>query len=297
MASFSFADVGRTLDARAAAIGAAPPKTFLPKDAKERYTDGSDGLRGHMPGHASLIEILASRYYYVANGCDYENESLLTMALRVLGWGGRLAFYVFSLVFVLMAMAHERNPLGEYMRFSRERDTEGTLRDDPTDIFEAFVYFVFGVWVVAIASEMLSYLVGRAGASRPYGGQCSVFPLLLFNRVALDAEDGRCCWVLALMLFYLAAGALATVMLHTMVGHVFVTRNLWMAILLGMMTAFQLLGALADAVSLGGIDGLSVGNKPASWVASVRIIVVMPVLVITSVALIIMSFPTYSDGW
>ena len=291
MASFSFGDVGRALDARSA-TGAVPPKAVLPDDAKSRFYDGSDQLRGHVPGYASLMEILASRYFYVLNCCDYDAESLLTIIIRPLGWGARLAFYIFSVVFAIMAMYHTNNPMLQYT-FSRERDAEGTLRDDPTDIFEWAVYGIFVVWVVSIATEMLSYLVGR-GVGRPYSGQCSTFPLLLFNRVAMPSESGRCCFYVLLAFWYIGAALFATAMMHTIVSHMFVTRNLFFAILFAVLTAFQLLAALADAVSIGGIDGLTVSNRPGSWLASFRVIVMAPIQTIASVAFIILCFPSYA---
>jgi hypothetical protein len=291
MASFSFGDVGRALDARSA-TGAAPPKAFLPSDAKNRFYDGSDQLRGHVPGHASLIEILASRWFYVLNCCDYQSESVITMVLRPLGWGSRLAFYAFSAVFMLMSMNHESNPLLQYT-FSRERDGEGTLRNDDSDIFEPFVYAIFAIWVFSIATEMLSYLVGR-GAGRPHAKQCSAFPIVLFNRVAIPAESSRCCFYVLLALWYVGATLFATAMLHTIISHLFVTRNFYFAVLFAVLTAFQLLAALADAVSIGGIDGLAVSNRPGSWLASMRVVVLLPIQVIGSVAFIILCFPSYA---
>lgn len=290
--AFRFDQVGRQLDRQT--TGATPPNAFLPEDAKERFTDGSDALNGYMPGYSTLIEIFASRYFFVLNGCDYDYESVVTMIVRPLGWGCRAAFYLSSALFLLMAYVHARNPLFEYSSFSRERNDEGTLQQDPTDIFEWFVAFVFGAWCVAIVTEVLSYMVGRGGAARPYAGQCSAFPFVLFNRTAVASNSGRCCIFATLFVFYGLFAFAAVVAVRTAIAHTFITRNLFFAIVLAAFTAFQLLGALADSVSLGGIDGLAVMNRPASWLAALRMIVVMPVLVITSACFVIMSFPSYS---
>lgn len=290
--AFRFDHVGRALDA--SSTGAVPPKSFLPNDAKERFTDGSDALRGYMPGYSTLLEIFASRYYFVLNACDYDYESVVTMVMRPVGWGCRMAFYASSAVFLVMAYLHQRNPLFEYSSFSRERDNEGTLQSDPTDVFEWFVGFVYSVWCVAIATEVLTYMVGRGGAARPYAGQCAAFPLVLFNRTAVASDSARCCIFAALLVFYIAFAFAAAVVLRTVIAHMFITRNVYFAIIFGTFTAFQLFGSLADALSLGGIDGLAVMNRPASWLASVRMIILQPVLVITSVSLIIMCFPSYT---
>ena len=289
--AFRFDQVGRALDSH---TGTVPPKSFLPNDAKSRFSDGSDALHGYMPGYSTLLEIFASRYFFILNACDYEYESVLTMVMRPVGWGCRFAFYASSVLFLIMAYVHERNPLFEYSSFSRERDDEGTLQNDPTDIFEWFVTFVYGVWCVAIVTEVLSYMVGRGGGARPYAGQCSAFPFVLFNRTAISGNYGRCCMFAALLVFYTLFACAAAAAMRTVIAHMFITRNVYFAITLGAFTAFQLLAALADAVSLGGVDGLAVMNRPASWLASLRMIVLQPILVITSVALILMCFPTYA---
>lgn len=271
---------------------AAPPRSFLPSDAKSRFDDGSDAIRGYLPGHSWLIEILASRYFYVLNCCDHDFESVLTTVLRPIGWGCRMAFFVFGVIFCALASQHEGAPLFRY-QFSRERNEEGTLVDSSHDQFEWYVYAVYAVWVTSIATEALSYLVGRGGG-RPHDGQCSSFPFFLMNRVSLGgADEARCVLAVVLMAFFLGLASSAAVMLYSVMAHCFVTRNVYFIGLFGVLVAFQLLGALADAVSIGGIDGLAVMNKPASRLASARILFVIPTLVIFSGFYIWLCLPPY----
>ena len=278
------------------ATGAVPPQAFLPKDAKERFNDGSDGLRGYMPGYSSLVEILASRYHFVVNGCTYGDENCIPMLLRPLGWGLRLAFFAFSAVFVLMCMTRETSPIGQY-GFSRERTDEGVLENDDTDAFEWFVYVVYGIWVISILTEVGSYLVGRGGGGkRPHYGQCSAFPLTLANRVAIngDGEDGlRCVQGLFLLVWFLGFGVLASVMLFVTMSNMFVTRNVYFAWLFVAFIAANVLGALSDGLSIGGIDGLAVQNRPASWLASLRVVVVVPVTLVFSLFFLWMVSPPW----
>ena len=135
------------------------PRDFLPNDAKERFFDDSHGLRGYLPGNSSIFEILASRYHYIVNGCDYSHEeSFLPMVLRPIGWGFRLAFYAFSFVFIIMSMMRETSPIQQYS-FSREKG----LETDNSDSFQWFVTFSYVAWILTIVSEVLTYVIGRGG--------------------------------------------------------------------------------------------------------------------------------------
>jgi hypothetical protein len=294
MATFTFEKtIGKPIP-----VGAVPPKAFLPQDAKERYFDGSDGLRSYLPGYSSLVEVLASRYHFVLNGCEFGEESFIPMLLRPFGWGCRLAFYAFSVVFLIMAAMRSPNPIGQY-GFSRERDEEGTLRNDQTDAFEWFVYATYIVWVSCILTEVLSYLVGRGGGGKmPHNGQCSAFPLTLFNRVSVGGggEDGlRCVQGLVLLVWFLGLGASASTMMYSTISHMFVKRNVYFSWLFVVFICFATFSALADAISLGGIDGLAVQNRPASWLAALRVVVVVPATVIFSLFFIWLCSPPWSS--
>jgi len=278
LATFTFDNSGRS-------TGVLPPKSFLPADAKNRYFDGSDGMRGYLPGDSSLVEILASRYRYVFNGFEHGDENFILMFIRPLGWGFRFAFYMFSLVFIVISMMRSPNPINQYT-FSRERDFEGTLKNDDTDAFEWFVYTVYVTWVVTILTEVLSYLVGRGGGGKkPHGGQCSAFPLTLFNRVSVPggADDLRCLHGFVLLVFFFGIGASASTMIYTTISHMFVKRNIFFMWLFVAFICFQAFGALSDAISIGGIDGLAVQNKPAAYLSAFRMIVIMPITVIISI--------------
>jgi hypothetical protein len=279
MTSFSFDQVGKALTA----TGAAPPKSFLPPDAKERFTDGSDSIAGHLPGDSTLLEVFASRYFFVLNCCDYQYESIVTMTLRPLGWGCRIGLFLTSVIFCVMAAMRDVNIIQEYT-LSRERDTEGTLRNDESDMFESYVHAVFAVWCVSIVLEMFTYLVGRGSSQKPHEGQCSAFPAFLLNRVSIGGEEneGRCFLAMLMMVWFLGFAASAIVMVYSVMAHCFVTRNPWMLGFFGLMMGFEFFAALADAVSIGGIDGLAVMNRPASWLASLRIVIVLPVQIIFS---------------
>jgi len=287
-------------------VGAAPPSSFLPDDAKQRFTDGSDGLRGYLPGYSSLLEILASRYHYILNGCEYGEETCIPMLFRPIGWGCRLAFFLFSAVFCVMAMMRDTNPIGQYT-FSRERDGEGVLKDDDTDAFEWFVYVTYGAWVTSILTEVLTYLVGRGGGGKKaHSHQCSAFPLTLCNRVSIggsaedaanydDADGMHCLQGMFLFVWFLGFGAMASAMLYTTISHMFVKRNVYFAWLFVVFVGFTVLSTLSDALSLGGIDGLVVQNRLASWLAALRVIVVVPVTVIFSLFFLWLCAPPWDS--
>ena len=277
---------------------AAPPKAFLPADARDRFYDGSDGLRGYLPGNSSLLEILASRYHYVVNGCEYGDENFVLLFLRPVGWGCRLAFYLFSVVFLVIAMMRDTNPVGQYT-FSRERDAEGVLKNDQTDAFEWFVYATYIVWVATIATEVLTYIVGRGGGGKnPHNGQCSAFPLTFFNRVSINGgeNDLRCAHGMILLVWFLALGASASTMLYTVLSHMFVKRNSYFMWLFVVFVGFESFAALSDAISIGGIDGLAVQNKPASYLVSFRVVIMLPITVIISIFFCILCNPPWPSA-
>tara|TARA_B110000444_G_scaffold202870_1_gene195256 strand:+ start:740 stop:1384 length:645 start_codon:yes stop_codon:yes gene_type:complete len=214
------------------------------------------------------------------------------MALRPLGWGCRIGFFLTSVIFCIISATRDVNPIHEYT-LSRERDSHGALRNSNTDLFEGYVYFVFAVWSISIFLEAMSFLVGR-GSLKPHSGQCYSFPAFLLNRVSIggDDDDGRCFVALLLMVWFLGLAFAATLCVFTVIGHGYVTRNPFMIAFFGLLIAFEVLSALADACTLGGIDGYAVSNRPASWLISLRVIVVVPVQVITSVFFMWMCQPS-----
>lgn len=251
-------------------------------------------MAGYMPGYSSLMEIIASRYHYILNGCEYSKETCVPMIVRPVGWGCRLAFFMFSVVFLLMAMARDINPLNQY-GFSRERDAEGTLVNDDTDAFEWYVVSTYVVWVVSILTEVLSYLVGRGGGGKaPHQGQCSAFPMILCNRVSLSG-DARCLNGMILLVWFLGFGVAASTMLYTTMCHMFVKRNLYFSWLFVVFIVSTVLSTLADAISLGGIDGLAVQNRPASYLAALRVVVIVPLLLFFSVFFLFMCSPPWNS--
>ena len=285
----------KTLGTRA--TGAAPPASFLPEDAKERFTDGSDGLRGHLPGYSSLVEIIASRYHFMLNGCVYGEETCVPMFFRPIGWGARFSFFLFSAIFCVMAYMRDTNVIGQY-GFSRERNAEGVLINSDEDAFEWFVYVVYGTWVISIVTEVLTYIVGRGGGGKKaHEYQCSAFPLTLFNRVSIggskDDDGGQCFQGVILLVWFLGFGTMASVMLFATMAQMFVTRNVYFAWLFVVFIVSNALGALADALSLGGIDGIAVQNRWASHLAAVRIVVIVPVCVLFSLFFLWLCSPPW----
>ena len=278
--------------------GPAPPLEYLPKDAKKRFVDGSGGLRGRLPGHCSFVEVIADRYFYMLNGCEYHEETFLPMLLRPIGWGLRMALFLFSIVFVILANVKEHQVIGQY-GFSRERDAEGVLVNSNEDAFEWFVYLIYGLWVVSLTSETFSYLLGRGGGGRKaHAGQCSAFPLTLFNRVSIggseDDDGGQCFQATLLLVWWIGLTVTTSILLHTVISAMFVTRNVWFAWLFVALLTAEILGGLSDALSLGGIDGLAVENRPASWLAAFRVVIILPILLIFSLFFLWLCSPPWT---
>jgi hypothetical protein len=62
-------------------------------------------------------------------------------------------------------------------------------------------------------------------------------------------------------------------------------------ILLGIFLGFDVLGAVADAISIGSIDGLRVTSSTVSWLVSFRMLIIVPLEIIFSVFFIWMCLP------
>ena len=280
-----------------------PPKDWLPSDAKDRFDDAdASGLNTYLPGDATLLEILASRVFYTLNGCMYDfEENFIIMMLRPIGWGCRMALFLFSLIFCVMAIGRDTNPIGQYS-FSRERDDDGVLKNgttDDSDVFQWFVWLTFGIWAVSIATSAMTYLAGRYGAKQPYAGQlCASFPFVFCNRTAIDDEGGdgtRCGMMLILTVWFLGNAAAALAVVYTAMSHMYVKRNAYFAYLLLVLLALVVLGTLADALSLGGPTGIYVQSRSASWLASLRAVVIVPVQVIFTGFFVWLCDPPWSS--
>lgn len=277
-----------------------PPEEYLYEDAKNRFKDGVDGLRSWMPGHASYMEILASCPYYALNGCLYDGEETFIVSMvRVIGYAGRLAFYLSSILFVLYGLF--MSPVDVLFRYSFSRDrVNDELRTDgvSSDPATAFVWLVFALWVISIASCIGTYVLGRFGRSG-YSGQCTSFPACLCMRTPLPNSFGsnyRCISALALILWFSMLGVVSCLTMYAILCHVYVKRNIYMVYLFAVMLAFVVGGALADALSIGGVDGIRVFSPLASWLSSIRIVVLVPLQVIMSVAFIFFTHPPWSSA-
>jgi len=272
-----------------------PPQAWLPSDAKTRFDDDDiSGIRGYLPGHATLIEIIASRIYYVLNGCFYAEveENFIIMALRPIGYGCRMAFFMSSVIFCFLTLTCTTNPIKQY-NFSRERNPEGVLENDGSDPFEWFVYLTYLSWVISIFSSVLTYLIGRIGSKNPYRGQfCAGFPFMFCNRTSIDDENGsNFCWMIALVVWFVGLAACASIFVFTAISHTFVKRNIYFSWVLVVLLSLMAFGTLADALSLGGPTGIYVQNRAASWLASLRIVVISPIQVILTVFFLILCAP------
>ena len=278
-----------------------PPSQWMPKDARNRFDrEDVDGMKAYLPGDASMVEIMASRTYYVLNGCVYDDDdSFVVMGIRPIGWGCRMAFFLFSVIFCFYTLTLDTNPIGKY-NFSRGRNAEGELTGSSSDPFEAFVMATYVVWVVSIATAVFTYLAGRYNAKNPYKGQfCASFPFMFCNRTAIhdDEHNGtRCLLMLALTVWWLGLATAASAVVYTIMAHMYVKRNVYFSWLLITLLGFVVLATLADTLSLGGPSGIYVQSRQAAWIASVRAVVLVPVQVIFTLFFLWLCNPPWTSA-
>lgn len=278
---------------------AKPPKEWMPRDAKDRFYDKElGGLRSYLPGEASFLEVLTSRIYFTLNGCLYEEgDNWIITLLRPIGWGARMALFLFSFIFIGLSLTRSVNPIGQYT-LSRERDADGVLTNSDADTFEWFVYLTFFVWVLSILTSTLTYLGGRYGAKQPYSTQlCASFPFIFCNRTAIhDNGDGtRCGLMLILTAWFLTCAAATSAVAYTVISHTFVKRNVYFAWLLVAMLAMMTFASIADSLSIGGSNGIYVQSRVASWLVALNAIVIVPLQIIVTVFFVWMANPPWDS--
>lgn len=277
-----------------------PPESYLYDESKNRFKKDVDGLRSYLPGHASLMEIMAVRSYYVLNACIYDGtETFIVSGCRVLGYSCRLALYLTSIVFIVYATCMA--PVDVLFRYSFTRDrVNDELRTDgvSSDPAAAFLWLVFSVWIVSIFTCMSTYVMGRLGREG-YSGQCVSAPFCLCMRSPLPGKfdsGNRCVMALFLMLWFAMLGTMASLTIYSVMAHLYVKRNVYFAYFLAVMTIFTAGGALADALSIGGIDGIRVTSPHASFLAALRAVVIVPIQVIVTTAFLFFVFPPWSSA-
>lgn len=209
------------------------------------------------------------------NECDSHEESFIPNVERpaVSLWCFRLVFYLFSIVFLSFSVLRDPEKLQQYS-FSRERGVE-KLEKDNTDAF-ALCVFAYSVWVCTILSEVLT-LVSRGGKN-PWN-----FISFHFDRVvSIHGDENGFRFMKGLLLMWFSGLAVcASFMLFTASEHVFEKLNQHFSWLFLIFTSFEAFAAVSDAVSLCGIDGLAVQNRAASWLSAFRIVVILPVTLMT----------------
>ena len=197
--------------------------------------------------------------------------------------------YIFSVIFLFLSLMQEKNPVFMY-GFSRERDEEGVLHDDSSDVFEWYVYVVYSIWIASILTEVLTYLVGRFEAQRFLKTEgCTHFPFIFCNRVSV--RDSGCLWLLALTVWFLGLGASMAITMHTVVAHGYVKRNAFVLWLVICLTACSAFGSLSDALSIGGPTGLQAQSRAVSILSSFRIVLIVPVQIIFSAFFVWLCIP------
>ena len=76
-----------------------------------------------------------SRIYFTLNSCLYEQgDNFIIMLLRPIGWGCRMAFFLFCFISLGLSLTCSVNPIGQYT-LSRERDGDGVLSNSDADAF------------------------------------------------------------------------------------------------------------------------------------------------------------------
>ena len=249
-------------------------------------------LRGWLPGDVSWVELQAARVYSILNGCSWDLiESYPITALRPLGWGARIGMYAFAVIFCIMCLFQEQNPMWFYTPFSRERNRYGHLTGEINDMFSAWGWIVVCIWGLNLLLCVLTYAFGRMRKSALVDGCFSTIPFVVCTRASLH---GIACAPLLYLLVVLVhigcAGALGLT-IFTLVLNAYVVRNQMASLLLGLIVLCDVLATVADALSLGGPYGIRVRSKWASWFTAIRVVVMVPLTALLTTCFVILVHP------
>lgn len=202
--------------------------------------------------------------------------------------------FVFSVVFCILCAFQAENPIFFYTPFSRERDAYGHLSGDFADGFSVWGWIVLVFWALNTLVCVMSYCFGRLGVAG--NRSCySMMPFVCCTRAPMPTRD-FVVRVLLLVLVVVVLLGCATALgftVYTLALNAYVARNEMASLLLGLLVLCDVFATLADAVSLGGPLGIRMRSYWASWLASIRAVILTPFEAILTLAFILLVHPPW----
>jgi hypothetical protein len=223
-----------------------------------------------------LVELMAVRTWQCLNGCvslDWNYENCLVGTIRTVAPAFRLAYFLTGVYLIIQSLFFLEWPL--VFRY----DTFTSNRGRSPGNFTMNICMM--LWALDFVFLAAAYHYVRLNSKG--GWEC-------FSSVT-GYRPAR--WVAGALyaLFFIAAAIIGIISTHTILSHMWHTRNVWFAGLLVFQCVMLVAGALGDAIDTGSPWGIQEASRVASVLLGLRLRVLVPVTVIFSVAAIFASWP------
>ena len=229
---------------------------------------------------------------------DWTYESCFTTFLRETGPGFRFAQFLTSLYIVVASTIYLDRPL-IFVYNLEHPNTDMRLGN-------FVVNLAFYLWCLDLLIVSFSYFLCRVYGTRPYcsnAGELTPFFRIATYQLREEREaeqfraagNGQTAWqffvTTTFFFFYLAYFILGAIAMHTVLGHVFIAKNVWFAVLLGIISLMAAISSMDDLTQIGSPWGIQECNKLASVLLSCRSIWILPPNLLLFIAATMASFP------
>ena len=260
--------------------------------------DVSEYLGDTQPDFFQLCAVEFQRW--IGNpSLDWTYESCFTTFLRETGPGFRIAQFLTSLYIVVVSSLYLDRPL-VFVYNLEHKETD--MRPGNFVVNLAFYTWCLDLLIVSVA-----YFLCRYYGTRPYcsnAGELTPFFRIATYQLREEREaetrraagdNGRTAWQVFVttvaFLFYLAYFVLGAIAMHTVLGHMYVTKNVWFAVLLGLISLMAGIASMDDLTQMGSPWGIQECSKWASILLSCRGIWILPPNIILFIAATMATFP------
>lgn len=244
---------------------------------------------------ASFWEAWAVRLTHRLNGhesLDWTYERPIVSAVREVGPGLRIGNFLTAFYIVILATAYLDTPLlGQFDLYRSGRDSRMSNRT---------VTMAILFWTVSHALLCIAYTLIRWGnrSTSIADDFCTPFfrlPVkeLVEQRVNRPVTCSGQISRLLMALFYGFYFFLAGIATYTTLAHLHSNKNPWFGGLLILQAVCAAISSLDDITQIGGPFGIQEASKAASIILAVRGLVLVPNVMLWSVAAVYASFPPY----
>ena len=259
--------------------------------------DVSRYLGTTQPTYSEVCAVSFSTWLNGSRSLDWTYESGFTTLVRELGPGLRFAHLLTSFYIVVIATFFMGRPLlFEFDIVHKESDMR----------FGNFTIAVaFYLWALDLAIVAIAHLLGRRGSSMTDDNvvaQLTPFyrpmvyylreerPLLIAKQTSTDRLVRSVTFTVAAVV-YTSFYVLGVLSMHTILAHMYNRKNVWFAVLLGLLALMGGLSTMDDLTQIGSPWGIQEASPWASRLLSIRGCWIFPVAVVWLAAAVAASFP------